>query len=178
MLDTWQLTNVHRDLQTNNNCDLCRMKWCTPCSDICTILWEHFYLKWLHSSVIGRSNSVRSILMLHSVLQPDPSCQALWLSSFSLTLIEPVCDAVEDDPLLSRRREPPGAALNICLVVNVVFKYVNLWDREKKIVFILQCFWFIQSRMDLNIKHDLRHLQVIEHLCWTNWEPHEEVSHR
>ena len=57
--------------------------------------------------------------------------QVAWLCTLSLTLIQPVCDAVEDDPLMSRRREPPRAALNVCLVVNVVFKYIQLWDREK-----------------------------------------------
>lgn len=54
-------------------------------------------------------------------------------SSFKvfLTLIQPVSNAIEDNPLLSRRREPPRAALNIHLVVNVVFKYVYLWHKRK-----------------------------------------------
>lgn len=46
----------------------------------------------------------------------------------SLTLVQPVCDAIKDDALLPRGREPPRAALNVCLVVNVVFKHVDLWN--------------------------------------------------
>lgn len=80
-------------------------------------------------------------------------CQILWVTfefcpsetivpgclfEAALTLVQPVRDAVEDDALLSRRREPPRAALNICLVVNVVFKDIYLWDRGRILVFILK----------------------------------------
>lgn len=42
------------------------------------------------------------------------------------TFVEPVSDAVEDDPFLPRRRQPEGGTLDIRLVVDVVFKDVDL----------------------------------------------------
>lgn len=90
-------------------------------------------------------DSVGNVQIL-STLHLDP----LWsYEADSLTLIQPVCDAVEDDALLSRRREPPRAALNIRLVVNVVFKDIHLWDRQN-VIFNLKTM-SVKARFDLFI---------------------------
>lgn len=49
------------------------------------------------------------------------------------TFIEPVSDPVEDDPFLPRGRQPEGVTLNVRLVVDVVFKYVDLRNADVKV---------------------------------------------
>lgn len=67
---------------------------------------------------------------------PEQTLSTRWRSGSlvqnlqSLTFVQPVWDPVIDHALLSWRRQPPGAALNVCLVVDVVFKYVDLWSRN------------------------------------------------
>lgn len=57
--------------------------------------------------------------------------KVLGLVWVACTFVEPVSDPVEDDAFLPGGREPEGVALDVRLVVDVVFKYVDLWNRHK-----------------------------------------------